>query len=51
MTEAEAKALLVKRFPDDDTHRWNVEVRDDGVYFCRGLHERAAACDWEQLND
>jgi hypothetical protein len=27
-------------------HRWNIELADDGIRVCFGLHERAQGCEW-----
>lgn len=51
MTDAEMKQRVKDAFPNDDTFRWNVEERLDGIYFCRGYDTcKTGGCQWELLN-
>lgn len=33
-----------------DWHNCNWIDRDDGLYYCEGLHERSAECEWAKLS-
>lgn len=31
-------------------HRWNFEAQEDGVYACKGSHEKGEKCDYGKLS-
>lgn len=48
--DVSAKEMVAQRFPNEDTHRWNVEVRDGEIWYCDGHHDRAQDCHWVRLS-
>jgi hypothetical protein len=46
--ETLATDLVRKMHPEYST-RWNVEVEETGIFFCRDLHEKGEPCHYEPL--
>jgi hypothetical protein len=45
-----AKQLLTLMFPDENVHKWNVDVTKDGIFYCSDQHDKSESCDYERID-